>query len=507
MSGKVFLIGGGPGDPGLITLRAIECLRKSSVVIYDYLVNEQLIDFVPPDAEKIYVGKKSDEHTYSQEEINELLIMKAKEGKTIARLKGGDPFLFGRGGEEAEALAEAAISFEVIPGITSAIAAPAYAGIPVTHRDLASSVHIITGHEKEGKTTPKINYSLLAQLEGTLVFLMGISNLENIVSGLLLNDKNPKTPIAIIRWGTYKEQETIVSTLDNVVKDVKEHNMSPPGIIVIGDVVNLRKKIFWFEKKPLFRKRFAVTRPEHQGAEFIEALENLGAEVYNCPTIKICPIESSSIIDNEINQLNAYQWLIFTSVNSVRIFMERVFELGKDSRALGNLKICTIGSKTGDSLMEYGIIPDLIPDEFSQEGILKEIKIKKNDKVLLPRAASARDLLPLKLEEMGAIVEVVPLYETIADKAGIKKLRDLLLTNMVDVITFTSSSSVTTLLQTMDESTRKKTFKDVVVASIGSITSRTLRSEGIRVDVEAKEYTTKGLTKAILEFYHVSTSH
>ncbi len=507
MAGKVFLIGGGPGDPGLITLKAIECLRKSNVVIYDYLVNEQLIDFVPPDAERIYVGKKCDEHTFSQEEINELLVLKAKEGKIISRLKGGDPFLFGRGGEEAETLAESGISFEIIPGISSAIAAPAYAGIPVTHRGLASSVHIITGHEQENSSAVNIDYSILAKLKGTLVFLMAMGNLQNIVSGLLINDKDPNTPVAVIRWGTCKDQEILISTLNKVIDDVTEKKFNPPCVVVIGEVVNLRKKILWFEKKPLFKKRIAVTRPENQGAEFIEVLENLGAEVYNCPTIRISPIESRSMIDKEINSLDKYNWIIFTSVNAVRIFMERIFELGKDSRSLGKIKICTIGSKTGDSLIEYGIIPDLIPDEFTQEGILKEIKFNKNEKVLLPRAASARDLLPLKLEEMGAVVEVIPLYETIADYTGVKKLRDLLEKNMLDAVTFTSSSTVLSFTQSLDETTRLKLFKDVIVASIGTITSKTLRNQGIKVDIEAKEYTAKGLAKAILEFYNMSTSY
>jgi len=506
MIGKVFLIGGGPGDPGLITLRAVECLRKSTLVVYDYLVNKQLLDYVPPEAEKIYVGKKGGEHSYSQSEINELIIEKAKAGEIVAHLKGGDPFLFGRGGEEAQAVARAGISFEIIPGVSSAFAIPAYAGIPVTHRDYSSSVHIITGQEGSEKISSKIDYSLLARIDGTLIFLMGMKNLDKLVSDLLNNNKSLETPVAVIRWGTLPEQETLVSTLGSVVKDVEERHFEPPCVIVIGDVVNLRKELIWFEKKPLFRKRIAITRPESQGVEFIEAFENLGAEVFSCPTIKISPMDSSLLIDKEIMRLNEYNWIIFTSSNAVRIFMERVFEIGRDSRALGNVKVCVIGTKTGESLFEYGIIPDLIPKEFIQEGILKDLKINPKDKVLLPRASLARDLLPVRLQEMGAIVEVIPLYETIADGNGIKKLKNLLNTNTADIVTFTSSSTVLSFTRTMDEMERMRLFKSVAVASIGPITSKVLRTEGVKVDIEAKEYTTQGLIKAILEYFNVSTN-
>lgn len=507
MAGKVFLIGGGPGDPGLITLKAIECLRKANTVIYDYLVNEQLLDYAPPESEKIYVGKKADRHTFSQSDINVLIVEKAKAGKTVARLKGGDPFLFGRGGEEALALVENGIPFEVIPGVSSATSVPAYAGIPITHRGLASSVHIITGHEKDDADSGRIDFSLLAKLEGTLVFLMGTGNIDKIASGLLINDKDPKTPVAVIRWGTLKEQETLVSTLDSVAKDVREMNITPPTVIVIGDVVSLRKRLYWFEKKPLFKKRVVITRPENQAIEIIEALENLGAEVHHCPTIKISPVESRDLIDKEIGSLEKYNWIIFTSVNAVRIFMERIFELGKDSRALGKLKVCAIGSQTGDSLTEYGIIPDMVPDEYSQEGIIKEIKIAPKERILLPRAIAARDLLPLKLSEMGAVVEVIPLYEAVADIAGIKKIKEILFNKNVDIITFTSSSSVLSLTRSFDEMARMRLFKDCLIASIGPITSKTLRSEGLKVDIEAKEYTAAGLVKAILEYYNVITNY
>ncbi len=498
--GKVYLIGAGPGDPGLITLKAKKVLEEADVVIYDYLANKRFLDFCKKDAEKIYVGKKEGTHTLSQEEINCLLIEKAKEGKIVARLKGGDPFLFGRGGEEAEELAKEDISFEIIPGITSAIAVPAYAGIPVTHRDYTSTLAIITGHEAEDKEESKINFSALSQIE-TLVFLMGVKNLPNIIEKLIKNGKSPDTPVAVIQWGTLPQQKTVLGSLKNIIDEVKKKNIQAPAIIVIGEVVKLRDKINWFEKKPLFGKKIIITRTREQASKLVEKLEELGALCYEIPTIKIQPIINQEFYE-VLENLSQYHWIIFTSQNSIKIFFQELWNLGKDLRVLGSSKIAVIGKATQKTLEEFKIKPDLIAkDEFTQEGLISafsEIEIK-NKLILLPRAKIARDILPEKLKEKGANIKVLPIYETqICYESKEELIR--VLEEKPDMIIFTSSSTVKNFFK-LFEGIKKDSLKNLAFASIGPVTSQTLKEFGFEPHIEAKEYTIEGLVEAIKNFY------
>jgi uroporphyrinogen III methyltransferase/synthase len=498
--GKVYLVGAGPGDPGLLTIKAKKVLEEADVIIYDYLANKKFLNFCKKEAEKIYVGKKGGSHTLPQDEINKLLVKKAKEGKIVVRLKGGDPFLFGRGGEEAEALIEENIPFEVIPGITSAIAVPAYAGIPVTHRNYTSTLAIITGHEAEGKEESKIDFSALARI-GTLVILMGMKNLSYITKRLIEEGKSPDTPVAVIQWGTLFEQKTAVGTLKNIVEKVEKKGISAPAIIIVGEVVKLRDKFNWFETKPLFGKKIIVTRTREQASKLVEKLEELGAQCYEIPTIKIEAILDETI-DQTIQNLHKYDWIIFTSENGVRIFLEHLFKSGKDLRALGHSKIAVIGKATKNILESYGIFPDLIPEkEYTQEGLISAFSaLDIRDKaILIPRAKEARDLLPEKLKEFGAKVDVLPVYETKICEESNEELKEVL-NKEIDVITFTSSSTVKNFFKLIDEAQKEK-LKNVIFASIGPITSATLREFGFEPHIEAEEYTIDGLVSAIKDYF------
>ncbi len=497
--GKVYLVGAGPGDPGLLTLKAKKALEEADVIIYDYLANPKFLNFCKKGAEKIYVGKKGGAHTLPQEEINKLLVKKAEEGKTIVRLKGGDPFLFGRGGEEAEALFEENISFEVIPGITSAIAVPAYAGIPVTHRNYTSTLAIITGHEAEDKEESKIDFSALSKI-GTLIFLMGVKNLPNIVKRLMEEGKSPETPVAVIQWGTLPKQKTTTGTLKNIVEKVKEKGITAPAIIIIGEVVKLREKFNWFETKPLFGKKIVVTRTREQASKLVEKLEELGAMCYEIPTIKIEAVVDEKIYQT-IEKLSSYDWIIFTSENGVKFFFKVLWEKGKDLRVLGNSKVAVIGSSTKTFLENMGIRADLIPEkEFTQEGLISAFsRIDIKDKnILIPRAKEAREVLPQRLKEMGAKVDVLPVYETKTCEESKEKLRNVL-EEGVDIVTFTSSSTVKNFFKLIEE-TERSYLKDILFASIGPITSATLRKFGFEPHIEAKEYTIEGLVNAIKNF-------
>lgn len=498
--GKVYLVGAGPGDPGLLTIKAKKVLEKADVIIYDYLANKRFLDFCKKEAEKIYVGKKGGSHTLPQDEINKLLVKKAKEGKIVVRLKGGDPFLFGRGGEEAEALIEENIPFEVIPGITSAIAVPAYAGIPVTHRNYTSTLAIITGHEAEGKEESKIDFSALAKI-GTLVFLMGMKNLSYITKRLVEEGKSPDTPVAVIQWGTLPIQKTAEGTLENITEKVEEKGITAPAIIVVGEVAKLRDKFNWFETKPLFGKKIIITRTREQASKLVEKLEELGALCYEIPTIKIEPVLDETI-DQTIQNLHKYDWIIFTSENGVRIFLEHLFKSGKDLRTLGHSKIAVIGKATKNILESYGIFSDLIPEkEYTQEGLISAFSSLdiRGKTILIPRAKEARDLLPEKLKEFGAKVDVLPVYETKICEESRKELKEVL-NKGVDIITFTSSSTVKNFFKLIDEAQKEK-LKNIIFASIGPITSATLREFGFEPHIEAEEYTIDGLVRVIKDYF------
>lgn len=501
--GKVFLVGAGPGDPGLLTLKGRDCLRRAQVLVYDRLVGENLLSLVPPEAEKIYVGKSPQKHTLRQEEINQLLVAKAREGKRVVRLKGGDPFVFGRGGEEAQALAREGIPFEVVPGVTAAVAAPAYAGIPVTHRGFASSLGIITGStDPATKEAPGLPWGKISGLE-TLIFLMGMANLPTICQKLTENGCSPVTPVALIRWGTTPRQETLVGTLADIVSKAREAGFKSPAVIVVGEVVGLREQLNWFERQPLFGKRIVVTRPRDQAGGLVQKIEALGGEAIEFPTIEIAPPEDYGPLDRALDKIREYQWLIFTSVNGVAGFFKRLYERGGEVRDLYGIKLATIGPRTREELEKWGVRVYCTPGEYRAEALAEVLGKEgiKGQKVLLPRAPGARRTLPESLEKMGAVVEEVPAYRTLPAKKGEEKLREALCRREVHGVTFTSSSTVRHFVETFCSLELPQLLKGVVVASLGPVTTATVRELGLEVTVEAESYTVDGLVAALQKYW------
>lgn len=500
--GFVFLVGAGPGDPGLFTIKGKSVLEKADVVVYDRLVSNQILSWAPVNAELIYVGKASGNHALPQEEINALLVKKAKEGKVVVRLKGGDPFLFGRGGEEALYVREHGIDFEIVPGITSAIAVPAYAGIPVTHRDNNSTLHIVTGHEKPGKQESSINWQQLAQDMGTIVFLMGVENLEYITKSLMANGKNPETPVALIRWGTLPEQETLIGTLEDIVEKVREANFKPPAVIVVGEVVNLRESLSWVENKPLWGKRIIVTRARAQASGLVEKISELGGFPIEFPTISIEKAENYTALHNAFKNISNYDWIVFTSVNAVEIFFEEFRKVNMDIRDLKDIKICAIGPATRESLEKKGIIVNTMPDEYRAEGIIEELKgeIKPGNWVLLPRARGARSILPEALKEWGAHVNEIYIYKAVAEKRVSKEMFEEIMDGNVDFITFTSSSTVHNFINIVGLDNALRINKKTKIACIGPITAKTAQEAGLTIDIVAEKYTIDGLITAIVDY-------
>ena len=499
--GLVYLVGAGPGDAELITMKAVRCLREAEVVVYDRLADPRILNYAPPDAEKIYVGKASSQHTMRQGDINQLLVRLAQAGKRVVRLKGGDPYVFGRGGEEVLALVEAGQAFEVVPGITSAVAVPSYAGIPVTHRGVAASFAVVTGHEDPDKTESSHNWKQLATAVDTLIFLMGVENLPYITKQLMENGRSGETPAAVIRWGTKPEQRTLVTTLANAVEDVKKAGLTPPAIFLVGDVVRLRDSLSWFEKRPLFGKRIVVTRARAQASALTEKLERLGATVLEAPAIAIVAPDSYQPLDEAIQALPSYQWLVFTSVNGVDAFFARLHAAGKDTRALGNVKVAAIGAETAFRLQGYGVQPDVVPFEFRAEGVWAAMEplVQKGQKVLIPRAEVARDFLPKKLTEAGLSVHVVSAYKTELDASVKAELKAALVAGEIDMVTFTSSSTVTNLLALLDNNT--DLLSKVSLASIGPVTAETCYKYHLEPALIADEFTIPGLVEAITAYY------
>lgn len=497
--GKVFLVGAGPGDPKLITLRGLEAIQKADCIVYDRLASPRLLAYAKPDAEKIYVGKLPDRHTLKQEEINQLLVDKAKEGRVVTRLKGGDPSIFGRVGEEAEALVEHGIEFEIIPGITSGIAAPAYAGIPVTHREFNSSLSIITGHENPKKTESSIRWDKLATATETLIFYMGVSNLPYIREQLIANGRDSKTPVALIRWGTRPEQETLIGELENIVEKVEEAGFTSPAIILVGEVVRLREKLQWYEKKPLFGKRILVTRARAQASELSEKIDELGGEAVEFPMIRMIPPQDPTELDQALASLGEYDWVIFTSVNGVKYFFERLKALKIDIRTMFKAKVAAVGPKTASALEDRGIMVKLLPVDFRNEGILDRIKeeMQPGEKVLLPRADIAREILPNELVKMGLEVTEVDVYETVTDLTQASELIDMLRNREIHIITFTSSSTVKNFVSALEGENLGELLKGVSIACIGPITAETAVELGLSVDAVAHEYTIDGLVEVL----------
>ena len=506
MKGKVYLIGAGPGDYRLLTLKACDCLKQADTVVYDRLADARILQYAPQDAEYIYVGKASSQHTMTQDKICQLLVDLAKEGKTVVRLKGGDPFVFGRGGEEALLLQENDLPFEIVPGVTSAISVPAYAGIPVTHRGIAASFAVVTGHEDPTKDNSDINWQQLATATDTVVFLMGVANLPKITAKLMENGRSGDTPVAIIRWGTKAQQQVWTSTVAEAAEMAKREQIKPPCIFLVGNVVKLREKLAWFDNpqlKPLFGKRILVTRSRAQASRLTAGLEDLGADCLEAPAIRIQPpADNYAALDKAIGSLADFDWIIYTSANGVEHFFSRLSEAGLDSRSLCGKKICAIGSATAQALEKHGIKADIVPKEYRAEGILSAMygKLKEGDKVLLPRAAEARSILPEELKRQGADVVVAPAYETVAGEADGTALAEELANSSIDAVTFTSSSTVKNLLKLLGDNA-SELLKNVKIAAIGPITAETCKKNGLQVTVQAQEYTIDGLIQAVKEAF------
>ena len=500
--GKVYIIGAGPGDAGLITIKAVDCLRLADVVVYDNLVNEELLKYAQEGALFIYAGKKGGDHTLSQDAINELLVQEAHTGNIVARLKGGDPFIFGRGGEEAEYLVARGVPFEVIPGVTSAIAVPAYAGIPLTHRGLTSTVAFITGHEDPTKDKSDIDWQALTGI-GTLVFLMGVKNIGQITETLISRGKSPDTPAALIRQGTTTQQETIAGTLCTIVELAQARKFSPPAILVVGKVVELRETLSWFEQKPLFGKRIVITRPERQADNLARLLISEGAQPISFPTIKIVPPANWQELDCALDKLTTYDWMIFTSANGVQYFFERLREKQKDIRDLKGIKICCIGPATARQIEDKGIKVDLVPKQFIAESILESFASTnfKGSKILLPRASKARNVLPEGLRRLGASVDVVATYQTVNSDRKKEEFFALISDSKVDVITFTSSSTVTNFVEIMGRDFVLPAH--IHVACIGPVTAATAKKAGFKIDINQEIYTMEGLVQSLVDYFKI----
>lgn len=499
--GIVYLVGVGPGDPGLITLKAIEKIKAADVLVYDHLANKKFLEYAKRDAEVIYVGKRGGCHTMPQKEINSILLRKAEEGKVVARVKGGDPFIFGRGGEEAEALVDAGIPFEVVPGVTAGVAAPAYAGIPITHRDFTTTATFITGHEDPTKAESNLYWDRIATGVGTIVFFMGMARLEENMNKLMANGRDPNTPVALIRWGTTPEQETLVGTVADITAKAKAANFKPPAITVVGGVVSLREKLRWYDTRPLFGKRIVVTRAREQASDFVEVLERQGAYVVEFPTIEIVPPASWDAIDGALERLDTYDWALFTSVNGVKYFIERLKAKGRDVRDLKGIKLCAIGPKTASEIEALGLRLDFVPKEFRAEGIIEGLGDVKGKRILLPRAEVAREILPEELTRMGATVDVVTAYRTLRPEGKTAEIKDLFRESKIDMVTFTSSSTVTNFLQMFEEGEGAELLKGVEVASIGPITAETAKKHGIETNIMPADYTIPALAEAIVDYY------
>lgn len=498
--GICYLVGSGPGDPGLLTLKGKECIEAADVLVYDYLCNPELLRFAKPEAERMYVGKKAKDHTMSQADINALLVRLAKEGKTVARLKGGDSVLFGRGAEEACELAKAGVRFEIVPGITSAIAGPAYAGIPVTHREHCSQLTIFTGHEDPTKGWSTLSYEKIAKADGTKIFLMGVERIEEITAELVKHGAAADTPMALVRWATLGRQETLTGTLGDMAAKVKAAGFKAPAVAVIGAVVNEREKLNWFETKPLFGKRIVVTRTRHQAGALTKQVADLGADVIELPTIRIEEPQDLLAFGELVRDAHQYEWLVFTSPNGVDAFFKMFYKLYSDAREIGGCKIAAIGPGTAEKIRSYHLAVDLMPEKnFVAEGLVKAFKDHQNienTSILWVRADEAREVIASQLTAQGAIVDEAIAYRTVAETEDNLEALARIQEEGADLITFTSSSTVEHFL-----ALGLPLPKGCQIASIGPVTTATIKKRGLKADVEAKEHTIPGLVAAIEKHY------
>jgi len=499
-TGKVYLIGAGPGDPGLLTLKGKRCLEEAEVVIYDYLVDQRILAYARPEAELIYAGKQRGGDTMPQAEINRLMIERAGTGQIVARLKGGDPFLFGRGGEEAEELVAANLPFEIVPGVTSALAVPAYAGIPVSHRDYASAVAIVSGHKEVWENAPHLNWATLAGVGGTLVFLMGTRQLRNNMERLVRHGLPESTPVALIRLGTRPDQEVLTGTVGTIAVLAAERRFEPPAIAVVGEVVRLRERLRWFDTKPLFGRRIVVTRPRTQASGFVELLEQHGAAVIQFPTIETVPLASYERLDAALAALPVYHWLIFTSVNGVRYFFARLRARQQDIRSLGSVRIAAIGPETAHAVEALHLRVDAVPEEYRAEALVTVLGDVSGQRILLPRAAEARAVLPRELRTLGAQVDEIAVYQTFRPRqASTQELRVLLQERKIDLITFTSSSTVRNFLALFPDDEVSVLLGKTRIGCIGPITADTARECGLEVAIQPGTYTIPAFAAAIVE--------
>jgi uroporphyrinogen III methyltransferase/synthase len=498
--GIVYLVGAGPGDPGLLTLRAKECIEIADVIIYDYLSNAEFLRMARADSERIYAGKKAKDHTLTQDEINALIVAKAKEGKIVTRLKGGDPVLFGRGAEEAAELAAAGIRYEIVPGVSSSIAGPIYAGIPVTHRSHASQLTIFTGHEDPTKPESSLDYAHLAKTPGTRVMLMGVERMMEITQELIKHGASAETPVALVRWATRGNQQTLVGTLGTIAEQVKASGFKAPAVCVIGDVVKERENINWFEDRPLFGKRIVVTRTRHQAGGLTKQLSKLGADVIELPTIKIVEPKNLLEFGELVQDCYTYDWIVFSSPNGVEAFFKMFYKLYSDARSIGPAKIAVIGPGTAEKVKDYHMAVDLMPEKkFVAEGLIE--KFKKDEhmehlKVLWVRAEDAREVIADGLNKLGAIVDEALAYRTVPERDDNQAAIARMTEEGADVITFTSASTVECFFALGLELP-----KGVKIASIGPVTSDALKKRGLKIDIEAQEYSIPGLVKALQQHF------
>ena len=503
MHGKVYLVGAGPGDPGLITVKGLKLLAQADVIVYDQLASPELLKKARPDAEILYVGKKAGAHALPQEGINQLLVDKARAGLAVVRLKGGDPFVFGRGGEEAEVLAAFGVPFEVVPGVTSAVAVPAYAGIPVTHRAHTTLATFITGHEDPTKPESAIPWDNLGTNPGTLVFLMGVKNLMENCRRLVQAGRPKDTPVAVIQSGTLPTQRTVSGTLSDIADKAREAGIQPPAILVVGGVATLREHLAWWEKRPLFGKTAVVTRTREQASALVELLSAAGARCLEVPTLEILPPDDFEPLHNALESLSEYAWVIFTSANGVAAFFQSLFDKGLDVRALGRVKLAAIGPATAQALQERGLVADVVPARFQAEDLAEALlpQIPSSSRVLLARAQVAREVLPDTLAKAGIQVDVVPVYQARQPDGIPEEARPFIESGQIDLLTFASSATVTNFAALVGRKKFQELAKTAVVAAIGPITAATLQEYGITPQIQPEDYTIPALATEIKEFF------
>ena len=504
-SGKIYLVGAGPGDRKLITVKGKECLQTADVVAYDRLVNPQLLSYCPARTEHVYVGKRVGSSENQQAEINQLLIQRAQKGQIVVRLKGGDPLIFGRGGEEVMAIAEAGVTFEIVPGITAGLAVPAYAGIPVTHRDSASSVLFVTGHSANQSN---IDWEKVAKGVDTIVVFMGVRSLPTVVEKLLMHGRSPSTPVAVIQFGTTSQQRTVVGKLSDIRQKAKD--CQPPAVTVFGEVVELRQYCQWFDQKPLFGRTILITRPVTQTDQITSLLEGNGAEVISFPTVEIVPIHPNTDLELAIQQLSRYNWIIFTSSNAVEIFTQALRNQGFDCRALAFTKVCAVGEKTAQILESYGIVADFIPTKSTGEVIGRELPRVKNQQILLPRSKIGRREIFDQLQQRGAIIKDLPIYETVRpDHAGridqIRVIQKRLANGEIDMAIFTSPSTLNNFLTQkcyVDDFNPVESLTKMAATAIGQTTKAYAAENDIHIDLVPDSPSMENLAESVVDFFH-----